>query len=905
MDTRGVWVTRGFEAFRGGTFGNAGENLYVSAAGILQRIHHFDVNADGYLDLVFCNSQEHWERPPAYVYRDPLGSRHRIELPADGAWSAAVADLDGDGCADLVLGMWENGIRPDLNAFVYYGTPEGWSERFRQLLPVPSCTSVAVGDFNGDGRPDLAFVSNGAVRVFQQTRLGFEPKRFRDLDIAADQIDAADLDGDGCAELVVRTREGAVSVHWGSPEGIAAGRATEVFAPPPAAPVPDDPSRPKTFADFVPDARPLVKVLRTAGADRVFVATPDAVLLVAVTADRRFGEPLRLTCNCPMSAAVGDVDGDGRDDLVVACRDADGGGERSWVFWGGAGGFSELARTDLRTFRACDAVVADLDGDGRAEVVICQSHGAESYDTESLIFRIARDRSLSEPVRLAAHDGRRVFVTRFAADDGPAVVVVNACARGMLGKVDASIFLGGPDGFAPERRIDLPARGAVESLCSDFNDDGLPDVVLANCSENCVWDDPGSFVYWNGPAGFERRPGVVLPTVRAHGVCCADIDRDGYLDLVFAGFDNPDLLVFRGTAGGFDTAHPARIRMEIDGIGYREPRWIALADLDGDGWLDLVVPQIADDRSMILWGGPEGFTMARCRLLSVWHAACARIADLDGDGRPELILGGHTPSRDGPHDSFISIYWNGPGGIRDERRTLLPANAVNALAVADFDNDGMLDIFACSYHDGRERDIDSYIYWNRRGRGFSADDRTPLRTHSASACLAADFDGDGRVDLAVANHKVGGDHRGWSAVYWNGPAGFSDERTTRLPTSGPHGMSCASPGNLLDRGPEEYYTSAPCRLPGLAKVNDIRWTAVTPSRTWVKAQLRCAVDAETLDRSPWTGPGGVAGAWFSGSGAEPACALEGRWVQYRLALGAVNGCGTPRVSEVSVGYELS
>jgi hypothetical protein len=73
----------------------------------------------------------------------------------------------------------------------------------------------------------------------------------------------------------------------------------------------------------------------------------------------------------------------------------------------------------------------------------------------------------------------------------------------------------------------------------------------------------------------------------------------------------------------------------------------------------------------------------------------------------------------------------------------------------------------------------------------------------------------------------------------------------------------------------------------------------------VKAQLRCAASAESLDRSPWMGPGGAAGAWFTGSWAEPAGGLGGTWMQYRLALGAVNGCGTPRVSEVSVDYELA
>ena len=60
----GVWRTRRFEAFRRGTFGNAGQNLYVSRAGGRQRIHLFDLNKDGYLDLTFCNAQEHLESPP-------------------------------------------------------------------------------------------------------------------------------------------------------------------------------------------------------------------------------------------------------------------------------------------------------------------------------------------------------------------------------------------------------------------------------------------------------------------------------------------------------------------------------------------------------------------------------------------------------------------------------------------------------------------------------------------------------------------------------------------------------------------------------------------------------------------------------------------------------------------------
>ena len=58
-----TWTARGFKDFPQGQFGNPGQNLYVSRAGVLQRIHQSDLNGNGCLDLVFCNSQNHQERP--------------------------------------------------------------------------------------------------------------------------------------------------------------------------------------------------------------------------------------------------------------------------------------------------------------------------------------------------------------------------------------------------------------------------------------------------------------------------------------------------------------------------------------------------------------------------------------------------------------------------------------------------------------------------------------------------------------------------------------------------------------------------------------------------------------------------------------------------------------------------
>ena len=239
--------------------------------------------------------------------------------------------------------------------------------------------------------------------------------------------------------------------------------------------------------------------------------------------------------DCPqaMSAAVGDVNGDGFPDVVVACRQRFEEAECSWIYWGAEGGYDESRRTRIASLRACDVAVCDLDGDGYDDVVLCQCHTYESFTREALVYRGAADGVVPEPRRMETHDPRRVLPVFSPESETPGLFFVNHYSRKIF-EVSPAIYYGGPDGFSDDRRDLVPGFGAVEAACTDLNDNGFVDLVLANSSHNSRSRNPGSYVLLRGPDGYPDTS-IALPTVQAHGVACADLNRDGYLDVSLRG----------------------------------------------------------------------------------------------------------------------------------------------------------------------------------------------------------------------------------------------------------------------------------------------------------------------------------------------------------------------------------
>ena len=226
------------------------------------------------------------------------------------------------------------------------------------------------------------------------------------------------------------------------------------------------------------------------------------------------------------------------------------------------------------------------------------------------------------------------------------------------------------------------------------------------------------------------------------GVSLGDIDRDGDLDIVLAkGRHWPlqDMLLRNDGLGNF-TAAP--LRGEAD-----RTYSAALADLDGDGDLDIVSSNDRpDDKLVYLNDGTGHFRVASTFGAPEWSTRYVTVAELNGDGRPDLIVANRGGRASTP--SFVCL--NDGGGAFPTCQPIATQSATIIVA-ADLDQDGAVDLFVPHRDGGR-----NLIFWNE-GKGAFNDPPTVLGPDRSRirAAAAADIDGDGSTDLVVGDESAG------------------------------------------------------------------------------------------------------------------------------------------------------
>ena len=300
----------------------------------------------------------------------------------------------------------------------------------------------------------------------------------------------------------------------------------------------------------------------------------------------------------------------------------------------------------------------------------------------------------------------------------------------------------------------------------------------------------------------------------------------------------------------------------------------------------------------IYLGGPDGYSTERTLRIPIDRGWVGSItpADINENGWLDLVVSlmGHYTRQ----PSSFQIFYGGPDGYSDERSQFHAGNySPGAIAVADLNNDGHLDLLAPAYSSAQTRVLPAQIFW---GDGTQIDLEHPISLPAQSACsaLLMDFNRNGWIDVGLACHRDDIGHQADALIYWNGPEGMSPARTTPLPVMGPHYLRHRNPGNAYDRGPTESYVSPAIDLSGRTPTR-IWWEGETPSDTGLRFQVRRATTQEALQEAPWEGPAG-AGSYFERSGELIGAGMGAHWLQYRAVFVSPYGCDSPRLREVRI-----
>jgi len=929
LSAQQVWRESTFQDFVDGTFDDEGANMYVSHNGKIQTINRWDVNGDGNIDILCVNSHPLVEMLDMSIYWGN-GKDYSIEnhsyVPANGPMWVAPGDLNNDGKMDLVVANYSNGTWTNMDSYVYYGGLKDRNHKnvsgewafypfkSRVALPGSNAQKSAIGDFNKDGYKDIVFAFSGGYweyrskdkkgyspsRIYWGRRNGFKRDNYTNIMTkGATDVAVADLNADGWLDLVFANGAGDESfIYYGGKKGYSEKRLIEL-------------------PTISTEAVGVGDVNNDSFLDIVFANGKGDISFAYLNEGGSFSPEHRLTfeTRAAKDIVTEDFNKDGFADVFftnhqfsltgnpnLANRLID-----SYLYYGSREGFLEKNRKSIQTIGAWGANAADLNKDGWVDLLVCNFQEYYSYEVPSFIYWNSLEGfSLTRRTCLYEHGAQGNAIADFDGD-GNLDILITSMMGGSRGDYDPCyLYFGNNKGnYSVNNRIELPGREAYEQAFADLDDDGQVDILLLNRGEvtrkaNELW------IYWNERNKFDPWRITGLPSYSGLGVEVADLDRNGYLDIIVSnglassknerGDPLPGSFVYWGETQGW----PVTERTTLPIVATRA---VAVADMNNDSFLDLVFGQQGEwgNASIFYGNGTRVFTEdRRVRIKGSNGTGTPGVADLNKDGLLDIAFA---------HDKNVMIYYQQKDKtFPKEKSTTIPVQA-KTMNVADVNGDGWLDLICPFYKGNGRRSWYSTVLLGSPD-GYRLENSIKLPTDGGTGSIVSDFNRDGYQDIFFFCHRkdgsdteIGdfGDHHTNSLLYWGNSDGFDANNRLEIPSVGAHYDVGVDLGHIRDRGFIFEYVSSPYRAYS-KRPYQLTWEGETPHRTAIKFQLRVSNSKESLENAAWLGPEGP-GSYFMKHEKSLKNIPAGEWIQYKAIFDIDNGAYSPILSEVKISFK--
>lgn len=644
------------------------------------------------------------------------------------AYSSAVGDVNGDGIADvLVVNQCASNSSCTGSVGVLLGNGDGTFQAAVSYAAGADAVSIAAADVNGDGHLDILVANqcsatnncnSGSVSVLLgngdgtfQAAVSYDASGTSTYSIAV-----SDVNGDGKPDVVMTNictannncNSGSVSVLLGNGDG------TFQTAVPYNSGGAD--AYAVAIADLNGDGHPDLVVANNCASSNS--CTNGAVAVLLGNGDGTFQAAVAYGSggNTARSVAVGDLNGDGHPDLVVANQC--GASNNCWsgtvgvLLGNGDGTFQAVATYASGGQTLMSVATADVSGDGKLDVIV-----ADQCD--------------------------------FSAD----------CGTGLIG-----ILVGNGDGtLQTVQNYTAGARATESVVVKDLNGDGKLDLVATSvCNDQSCSGGAVSVLLANGNGTFQGARSTSPGGVSTFSLVAADLNGDGKADLVVANQCDISTNCNGGTVGILLGNGDGTFLTPITyGSGGSDPLYLTAGDVNGDGKVDvLVANQCSNQNSctgsvgVLLGNGDGTFQPAVAYSSAALYAVGIAVGDVNGDGKADLVVVNECDSNNTCDNGTVSVLLgNGDGTFQPAVNYNSGGSSALAVAVGDVNGDGKLDVLVtnqCASNNNCNNGAVSILLGNGDGTFQPAVSYGTGATY-ASSLLVGDVNRDGKLDLMVAN----------------------------------------------------------------------------------------------------------------------------------------------------------